>query len=190
MPDVYNICIIGHSCYSGKDVDFGKEPDMEENSVADYKYLEMLVKEFHSTTVATIAVDGHPQTRIIDMMLWDEQGVYFLTAKGKEFYKQLIDQKYAAISATKDKRAISIRGRIKNIGCDKLDEIFRENTYMQKIYPDDTRTALEVFCLYEAQGEYFDISNPSHVVREDILIGDAQIKRSGYFVGQGCIGCK
>lgn len=46
-------------------------------------YLELLVEEIHSTTVATIGSDGHPQTRIIDMMYYDEEGVYFLTAKGK-----------------------------------------------------------------------------------------------------------
>ncbi len=45
-------------------------------------YLKMLVEEMHSTTMATIGADGHPQTRVIDMMLWDKKGVYFLTAKG------------------------------------------------------------------------------------------------------------
>lgn len=48
-------------------------------------YLQLLVDYIHSATLATIGADGHPQTRIIDMMLWDEQGVYFLTAKGKVF---------------------------------------------------------------------------------------------------------
>ena len=35
----------------------------------------MLVEELHSSTVATIGSDGHPQTRIIDMMYYDEAGV-------------------------------------------------------------------------------------------------------------------
>ena len=35
---------------------------------------------------------------------------------------------------------------------------------MQSIYPDNTRSALEVFCLYEADGEFFDISDPAHTV--------------------------
>ena len=48
-------------------------------------YLKMLVEEMHSTTMATIGADGHPQTRVIDMMLWEKKGVYFLTAKGKPF---------------------------------------------------------------------------------------------------------
>lgn len=153
-------------------------------------YLKMLVEEIHSTTIATIGADGFPQTRVIDMMLYDEEGVYFLTAKGKTFYAQLMEQMYVAVSATKDKKAISLRGKIKNIGTDKLDEIFEKNTYMQKIYPNDTRSALEVFQIYEAQGEFFDISNPEHVVRESIIIGNAEKIQTGYFVGKECIGCK
>lgn len=154
------------------------------------KYLKILVEDIHSTTVATIGADGHPQTRVIDMMLYDEKGVYFLTAKGKVFYEQLMNQQYIAISATKDKMAISLRGKIKNIGYEKLDEIFEKNKYMQKIYPDDTRSALQVFCLYEAEGEYFDISDSSHIVRESIVIGEKEVHQTGYFVGEDCIGCK
>lgn len=158
--------------------------------MANKKYIEMLVEDFHSTTVATVDEKGRPQTRVIDMMLWDEQGIYFLTARGKAFYAQLIEQNYIALSATKDKKSISIRGKIKNVGSERLDEIFEKNTYMQEIYSGDTRSALEVFCLYEAQGEYFDISRPSHVVREGFAIGNEERPGSGYFVGEGCIGCK
>ena len=39
------------------------------------QYLNLLVNEFHSATMATIGADGHPVTRIIDLMLWDESGV-------------------------------------------------------------------------------------------------------------------
>lgn len=154
------------------------------------EYLKMLVVDFHSTTIATIGADGHPQTRIIDMMLWDEAGVYFLTAKGKAFYDQLMEQLYVALSATKDKKAISLRGKIENIGSEKLNEIFDKNTYMQRIYPGETRNALEVFRIYEAQGEYFDISDPSHIVRDSIQIGNPVMQQSGYWVGKDCNRCK
>lgn len=115
-------------------------------------YLQMLVEEFHSAVVATAGPDGRPQTRVIDMMLWDERGVYFLTAKGKDFYAQLTEQKFIALSASKDKRAISLRGKVRNMGSEKLDEIFEKNSYMKKIYPDGTRSPLEVFlCLRGGQ---------------------------------------
>lgn len=148
------------------------------------------MEEIHSATVATIGADGHPQPRVIDMMLWDDKGVYFLTAKGKEFYRQIMEQQFISVSATKGKVAVSLRGKVKNIGSERLNEIFEKNVYMKKIYPDDTRTALEVFCVYEANGEYFDISDPSHVVRDGFVIGDTEVKQTGYFAGRGCIRCK
>lgn len=158
--------------------------------ITGLKYIKLLVEDMHSTTVATIGTDGHPQTRIIDMMHYDEQGVYFLTAKGKAFYEQLMQQQYVAISVTKDKQAVSLRGKVINIGKKNLDIMFDKNLYMKEIYPGDTREALEVFCLNDAQGEFFDISNPSHIVRESIAIGETVEKLTGYFVGEGCIGCK
>lgn len=153
-------------------------------------YLRLLVEETHSAAVATIDKDGHPQLRIIDMMLWDEQGVYFLTARGKAFYEQLLEQGYIALTAVRDKRSVSMRGKIRSVGTERLAEISAKNPYMQSIYPGDTRAALEVFCLYEAVGEYFDIRDPAHVVRDSFTIGQAVPKQTGYFVGNGCIGCK
>ena len=152
-------------------------------------YLKLLVEDIHSTTIATIGADGHPQTRVIDMMLWDEKGVYFLTARGKAFYAKLMEQGYIALSATKDKISVSLRGRIQNIGSEKLDEIFEKNPYMQSIYPGDTRSALEVFRLYEATGEFFDIRDPAHIVRDSITIGKATQETPGYYVGVRCTGC-
>lgn len=152
-------------------------------------YLRVLVEEIHSTVVATTAADGHPVTRCIDMMLYDENGVYFLTAKGKEFYGQLMNQQYISLSVVKDKKCISLAGRTENIGKEKLDEIFIANPYMQKIYPDNTRSALEVFRIYEENGSFFDISDPSHVKRGTFLIGQPEIRKSGYFVEKGCTGC-
>lgn len=75
-------------------------------------YLKILVEQIHSTTIATIAADGHPQTRVIDMMLWDENG------------------------------------------------------------------------------EYFDISDPSHIVRDSFVIGNATKTEGDYFVQEGCTGCQ
>lgn len=154
------------------------------------EYLKLLVEQIHSAVAATIGADGHPQTRVIDMMLWDGRGVYFLTAKGKAFYEQLMKQKYISLSATRDQYSVSLRGEITNIGSEKLDEIFEKNPYMQQIYPADTRSALEVFAIYKAEGEFFDISDPSHVTRDSFTIGNVRKRETGYFVGEGCIGCK
>lgn len=118
------------------------------------KYLKLLVEEIHSAVVATIGADSHPQTRMIDMMLWDEKGVYFLTAKGKAFYSQLMEQKYIALSATKDKKSVSLRGKVQNIGSEKLDE--------RRIYL--------IKALLSEEAQYRDMEIPSDEQQQKLLL--------------------
>lgn len=153
------------------------------------KYLKILVEDIHSTIVATLDSNNRPVTRCIDMMLYDQNGVYFLTATGKQFYQQLTEQKYVSLSGIKDKRCISLSGKVKNIGKEKLDEIFEKNPYMKDLYPGKTRSALEVFRIYEADGNFFDISDPKHVKRGTFVIGKEEEPPRGFMVGPECIGC-
>lgn len=85
---------------------------------------------------------------------------------------------------------MSLRGNVKNIGKKNLDIMLEKNPYMKEIYPGDTREAIEVFWLYKAKGEYFDISVPSNIVRDSIIIGDSDSAMTGFVVKEGCIGCK
>ena len=48
-------------------------------------YLKLLVDEIHSTTVATIGSDGHPQTRIIDMSTMMKKVCISLQQREKHF---------------------------------------------------------------------------------------------------------
>ena len=160
------------------------------------KYLKILVEDIHSTVVATNDKNGHPIARVIDIMLYDENGLYFLTAKGKEFYSQLMEQEYIAISGmtggagTMNKKSVSVHGKVKNIGKEKLDEIFEKNPYMAEIYPEiSTREALEVFWLYEGNGEFFDLSTKP-IIRESFTIGNVAKEVHGYFITDRCRGCK
>ena len=66
-----------------------------------HDYLNFIVKQIHSTVVATVDGDGLPVTCVIDMMYADENGLYFLTAKGKNFYQRLKDRGYLALSGKK-----------------------------------------------------------------------------------------
>ena len=66
-----------------------------------HDYLNFIVDEIHSTVVATVDSDGLPVTCVIDMMYADENGLYFLTAKGKNFYQRLKYKGYLALSGKK-----------------------------------------------------------------------------------------
>ena len=41
-------------------------------------YLAFLQKEIHAAAFATLAEDGRPEVRIIDIMLYDGHSLYFL----------------------------------------------------------------------------------------------------------------
>lgn len=163
------------------------------------EYLQILKNEIHSTVFATVDKEGLPVARVIDIMLVDDSSLYFITAKGKVFYEQLMDKKFVAISGmtggegSLNKKAISIRGKVENIGQEKLDDVFTENPYMAEIYPEkESRMALEVFRLYEGQGEFFDLS-AKPIKRESFYLGNVkepEKKKSGYFITERCHGCR
>ena len=140
-------------------------------------YLRILREEIHSTVIATVDKDGRPVTRVIDIMLTDENSLYFITAKGKAFYAQLMENPYVAISGmcggegTMNKKAVSIRGKAVNIGSARLKEVFQKNPYMAEIYPqEESRTALEVFQVAEGTGEFFDLS-VKPIFRDTFVLG-------------------
>ena len=157
-------------------------------------YLKYIVEQIHSTVAATVDEDGLPVTCVIDMMYSDEKGLYFLTARGKSFYKRLKDKGFIALSGKKGEDtmncvAVSFRGKVKEIGSGMLPVLFEKNPYMYEIYPtEDSRKALTVFQLYEGSGEWFDLSKKP-IERDSFSFGGAENKASGYFVTDSCIGC-
>lgn len=171
-------------------------------------YLRILKEDIHTTVMATMDSDGHPVTRVIDVMLEDGNTIYFLTAKGKAFYRQLMEQKFISITgacggegldkkkASIHMKAISVRGTVQNIGSERLADIFEKNPYMNEIYPNaESRKALEVFCITKGRGEYFDLSTKP-ITRTSFVIGehgqdtgDAGETARGYYITDACTGC-
>lgn len=127
-------------------------------------YLAYIVNEIHTTIVATVDDEGLPVTAAIDMMDSDENSLFFLTAKGKSFYDRLTKRGFLALTAIKGEStmtsaAISLRGKVRELGYDKIPELFEKNPYMKEIYPsEESRQALTVFQIYEGNGEWFDLS--------------------------------
>ena len=158
------------------------------------QYLKYLVEEIHTTVVATVDSEGLPVTAAIDMMDFDEKGLYFLTAKGKSFYDRLTKRGYMALTAVKGADtmtsvAVSVRGKVKEIGESFLPRLFEKNPYMCDIYPTkESRRALTVFQIYEGNGEWFDLSKKP-IERASFTFGGAEKKAEGYFITAACVGC-
>ena len=159
------------------------------------EYLSFVVNEIHTTVVATVDDEGLPVTAAIDMMDCDENSLYFLTAKGKGFYDRLIKRGFLALTAMKGKDtmssvAVSIRGKVRELGYNYLPRLFEKNPYMCDIYPtEESRRVLTVFKLYEGNGEWFDLSKKP-IERASFSFGGSEAKTEGYFITDACIGCE
>ena len=157
-------------------------------------YLSYIVEHIHTTIVAAVDDDGLPVTAAIDMMDSDGDSLYFLTAKGKGFYDRLIKRGYLALTALKGKStmtsiAVSLRGKVRELGYEMIPALFDKNPYMKEIYPtEESRYALTVFQIYEGSGEWFDLSRKP-IERASFTFGGADRKQEGYFITDACIGC-
>lgn len=158
-------------------------------------YLRFIVREIHTTVVATVDEQGLPVTCAIDIMDSDENSLYFLTAKGKSFYERLKKQGYIALTGIKGENtmtsvAVSLRGKVRELDAQNVKALFDKNPYMYEIYPtEESRSAIRVFQLYDGSGEWFDLSKKP-IERTNFSFGDAEESQEGYYVTNKCIGCK
>ena len=158
-------------------------------------YLNYVVHEIHRTIVATVDDEGHPVTAAIDMMDCDDNSLYFLTAKGKSFYDRLVKRQFLAFTAMKGEDtmstvAVSIRGKVRELGYEMIPQLFEKNPYMHQIYPtEESMKALTVFQIYKGSGEWFALSRKP-IERASFTFGGADKKVEGYFITDNCIGCR
>ena len=158
-------------------------------------YLYYISDVIHRTIVATVDDEGLPVTAAIDMMDSDENGLYFLTAKGKGFYDRLKKRGFLALTAMKGEDtmssvAVSVRGKVKELGYEMIPQLFEKNPYMKEIYPtEESMKVLTVFQIYEGTGEWFDLSKKP-IERASFSFGGRNVQTEGYFITDACIGCE
>lgn len=150
-----------------------------------------ILREVKDAAFATVDENGFPQVRIIDVMLAEDGTIYFCTARGKDFYQQLIRTGRAAVTAlNKDYQMVRLSGKVKRLTDQKkwIDRIFEENPSMKEVYPQDSRYILEPFCFEEGQAEFFDLGK-SPVYRQSFTLGNVKMEQKGYEITDECIGC-
>ena len=111
-----------------------------------------ILREINDFLFVTVDEKGFPQVRIIDVMLIENNKLYFCSARGKDFYKQLKNQPYVAITGmNKEYQMVRLNGLVKRLENQKywIDRIFKHNSSMNDVYPNESRYILEAFCLEE-----------------------------------------
>ncbi len=151
------------------------------------KYVD-LFRQVKICSASTVDREGHPRSRIINIMIAAEEGMYIVTSKGKPFYEQLEETGEIALSAMcPDCQSLKFYGKVKKVEKKWVDEVFRQNPGMNEVYPGDTRYILDAFLIYEGYGEWFDLLNYP-INRETFSYGTAE-EVCGFRITDLCIGC-
>ena len=143
---------------------------------------------------ATVDEYGNPQIRNISAIHYEPDAMYFFTARGKNFCRELLaDGRVQILGYTKYKEMIRLSAKAEPVAEEKqghwIDTIFEEQPYLINVYPGDTRKlAGIVFQITDAKIEYFHLGvNP--IFRESYTIGKGDISPKGYQITDACIGC-
>ena len=89
-----------------------------------------------SASMATVDENGAPQVRIIDIMLCENDTLYFCTARGKDFYRELRATGRIAMTGMNDNwQMIRISGTVKRLDDQKywIDRIFDANAAIDNL---------------------------------------------------------
>lgn len=150
-----------------------------------------ILKEIKDVAFATVDANGDPQIRIIDVMLVEDDKLYFCTARGKAFYEQILRHDQVAVTGMNSAyQMVRLSGRAHRLSERKqwIDRIFEENPSMNAVYPGESRYVLEAFCISEGEVEFFDLGKEP-VWREKFTLGHTKQKEDGYEITEQCIQC-
>ncbi len=142
---------------------------------------------------ATVDSEGNPQVRNISAIHYEPDAIYFFTARGKAFCKELLDTGMVQILGyTRYKEMIRLTGTAKPVPAEEQERwrerIFQEQPYLANVYPGDTRKIGIIFCIRDMVIEYFHLGvNP--IFRESYTIGNGKIAPKGYYITDACISC-
>lgn len=144
-------------------------------------------------TFATVDKNGHPQVRSISAVHYEKDAIYFYTARGKNFCRQLMDDGHLQIHAlTKYKEMIRLSAVAKPVPDNEQEHwknvIFEEQPYLQNVYPGDTRSIGIIFRIGDANVEYFNLG-VRPIDRAYFIMGNAEPERKGFEITDACIGC-
>lgn len=168
-----------------------------------------ILRGIKDVAFATVNDEGKPEVRIIDVMIVEQDKLYFCTGRGKDFYRQLLKHPDVAVTGlNKDFQMVRLSGKAEKLADQRqwIDRIFEENPVMNGVYPGESRYILEPFCISNGELEFFDLGkNP--IYRESFVFGGAEAldealqekgkeviscrapREKGFLITDACIGC-
>lgn len=143
--------------------------------------------------IDAVVAAGAPQLRNISAIHYEPDAIYFFTARGKDFCRELLaDGRVQALGHTRYKEMIRLSGRAVPVPQEEqarwIETIFSEQPYLANVYPGDTRDIGIVFVIRQATIEYFNLG-VRPIFRETYSVNGGQAAPKGYRITDACIGC-
>ena len=168
-----------------------------------------ILRGIKDVAFATVNDEGKPEVRIIDVMIVEQDKLYFCTGRGKDYYRQLLKHPDVAVTGlNKDFQMVRLSGKAEKLADQRqwIDRIFEENPVMNGVYPGESRYILEPFCISKGELEFFDLGK-SPIYRESFVFGGEEAldealqekgkeaiscrapRKKGFLITDACIGC-
>lgn len=132
-----------------------------------------IVEDTHTTVVATVDDEGLPVTSVIDMMDYDEEGLYFLTNVGKSLYQRLVARGYLSLSATDGKptmecTAVTLAGKVREAGSKRLVALMDKKSLHVRALPHQG-TPCGPACVPDLRGVGQSLRDGREAPKADVL---------------------
>jgi uncharacterized pyridoxamine 5'-phosphate oxidase family protein/NAD-dependent dihydropyrimidine dehydrogenase PreA subunit len=151
------------------------------------EYLQFL-RQLKSVALSTI--DGeHPAVRIADLLLVEEDRLYFLVPRENALYRQLKDHPYLSIVGMDPSyKTVRVTGPIEFVDRTWIEKMYRANPLMQELSRGEQSERLEAYCMPRGVGELFDLSAATPLIERFGFGGPAPVPR-GFVISNECTGC-
>lgn len=122
-------------------------------------YLKFLQEEIGAVVLATAGKNGVVHSRMINVGVGNEQGIFFMTAPSTDLYQQLKENQHVAITGYVNNdqgfRVVRVEGLVRPLGKEHLEEILQDNPYVSDVYPDEEeRASVQAFQIYQGKGSF------------------------------------
>ena len=98
-----------------------------------------ILRDVKDVAFATVDENGFPQVRIIDVMLVEEGRLYFCTARGKDFHRQLTASGRVAVTGlNREYQMVRVSGKARKLPDQKIwiDRIFEKKSIHEGCIPE------------------------------------------------------
>ncbi len=142
-------------------------------------------------SAATVDAEGAPQLRCVSAIHYEPDALYFFTARGKSFCRELErDGRVQLLGHTRFNEMIRLTGKAIPAADQErwMDVIFAEQPYLANVYPGGTRSIGIIFEIRDMAMEYFNLG-VRPIFRETYTVNGGKAVPKGFRITDRCIGC-